>query len=680
MKKSKQFLMILVIALVFVSQIMVINAQELDSPSENVESVEIAENMEIPSEDQEVIEKEEKLLDDAEEIEIEEDEMDTSQQFELEDQVQVSGAESKADFESEDSEFTADMGRSDVVKDNSTAESASVIKVNSIYSDYLKNFNDVRWYKFEITEPGYISLEFRHGYIDSGSRYWFAELYNPNKKLINTYEIYGFETTNNFGNIGVIAGVYYVKILSGDGYSDNNYDIDIRYTASKRWEKEFNDTYLEADNITINQNFNGSLCNYNDVDWYKFNISNKGYITLTFNHEYIEYNSRFWIITLYNSNMSQINTYEILGTNTLNIFEKIGVKAGAYYIKIRSGDGQRDSDYNLKINYTASSYWETELNDSYSTANNISVNQTYYGNIKDCNDVDWYNYKIEKAGYYSLKFVHDYIENDSRYMCIEVYNSRFSLLDTYEIKGSTVSSTMKKMYLSSGKYYLKIMGYDGNYGADYNFNISQAHTHSYKTIVTKASSTSNGAVVKKCSCGVTTGKRIIYAANNISLSLTSYTYDGKIHTPSVKVKASDGTVLNSAYYTVQYASGRKSVGNYTAKIIFKGSYYKGTVTKYFVIKPATTFIKSITSRSRGFRVDWKKQSVQTSGYQIQYSKKSNFSGAVSTLTKNNSQITKTYNGLAKNTRYYIRIRTYKSVKGKIYYSAWSRSKSVVTKK
>ena len=66
MKKSKQFLMILVIALVFVSQIMVINAQELDSPSENVESVEIAENMEIPSEDQEVIEKEEKLLDDAE--------------------------------------------------------------------------------------------------------------------------------------------------------------------------------------------------------------------------------------------------------------------------------------------------------------------------------------------------------------------------------------------------------------------------------------------------------------------------------------------------------------------------------------------------------------------------------------------------------------------------------------
>ncbi|MBR2258803.1 MAG: fibronectin type III domain-containing protein [Blautia sp.] len=67
-------------------------------------------------------------------------------------------------------------------------------------------------------------------------------------------------------------------------------------------------------------------------------------------------------------------------------------------------------------------------------------------------------------------------------------------------------------------------------------------------------------------------------------------------------------------------------------------------------------------------------------YQIQYSRKKNFSSGniVSTITKN-STTSLTLTGLASGSTYYVRIRTFKKVSGKTYYSAWSAVKSAKIK-
>ena len=75
---------------------------------------------------------------------------------------------------------------------------------------------------------------------------------------------------------------------------------------------------------------------------------------------------------------------------------------------------------------------------------------------------------------------------------------------------------------------------------------------------------------------------------------------------------------------------------------------------------------------------------QTKGYQIQYSTDSKFKSGNKTVTVNkNSTTKKTISKLKAKKKYYVRIRTYKTVKvnGKSVklYSAWSKAKSGLTK-
>ncbi|MDE6413538.1 MAG: InlB B-repeat-containing protein, partial [Eubacterium sp.] len=129
-------------------------------------------------------------------------------------------------------------------------------------------------------------------------------------------------------------------------------------------------------------------------------------------------------------------------------------------------------------------------------------------------------------------------------------------------------------------------------------------THTYKTTTTKATTKKNGNVVKKCSvCGAST-KTTIYSPKTITLSKTSYVYNGKAQKPTVTVKDSKGKKIATSNYTVTYPSGRKNVGKYTVTIKFKGN-YSGTVKKTFTIKSKATTLSSVTAKSKGFTAKWK---------------------------------------------------------------------------
>jgi len=204
--------------------------------------------------------------------------------------------------------------------------------------------------------------------------------------------------------------------------------------------------------------------------------------------------------------------------------------------------------------------------------------------------------------------------------------------------------------------------------------------HTLKTATTKATLSNNGKKVTKCTvCGTVTKTETIYAAKKISLSAFTYTYDGKVKSPSVVVKDSKGKSLSSADYSITTPGGRKNVGKYTYKITLKGD-YTGTKSLSMTINPAKTYIKTLTKGSKSFKVTWKKKSAQVTGYQIQYSLKSNFSSGNKTVTvKSYKTTSKTIKNLKDKKKYYVRIRTYKTVSGKKYYSAWSAVKAVTTK-
>ena len=173
---------------------------------------------------------------------------------------------------------------------------------------------------------------------------------------------------------------------------------------------------------------------------------------------------------------------------------------------------------------------------------------------------------------------------------------------------------------------------------------------------------------------------------DVSLSKKSYPYNGKSQKPSVTVKSNQGNILkNGMDYTVSYEKGRKNVGKYKVSIKLKGN-YTGTLIKTFTIKPKATSISRMASKKKGFIVKWKKQTIQTTGYQLQYSTSSKFAKKnTKALTLKKNRITsRTVTKLKAGKKYYVRVRAYKNVKvnGKTskIYSDWSKAKKVTTRK
>lgn len=182
----------------------------------------------------------------------------------------------------------------------------------------------------------------------------------------------------------------------------------------------------------------------------------------------------------------------------------------------------------------------------------------------------------------------------------------------------------------------------------------------------------NGTVVDGGSTATST------AIASITLSKKTYTYDGKAKTPAVTVKDANGNVIASANYTVAYSNNKK-VG--TAKVTVTGTgSCTGTKSAAFKINPKKTSISKIQANSKGFKVTWKKQATQTTGYQVRYSTSSKFTNATTVKLSKNTTTSKSVSKLSANKKYYVQVRTYKTVGGKTFYSGWSSSVIVTTKR
>ena len=159
--------------------------------------------------------------------------------------------------------------------------------------------------------------------------------------------------------------------------------------------------------------------------------------------------------------------------------------------------------------------------------------------------------------------------------------------------------------------------------------------------------------------------------------ISTKAFTGKNITQSITVKYNGKTLKNGTDYTVSY-SNNKSIGTATVKITGKGS-YTGTITKTFKINPAKQEIQKLTAKSKAFFVDWAQKGSAT-GYEIQYATNSKFTSAKKVTITNNKTDTKTISKLSGKKKYYVRVRSYTTVKGTKYYGAWSALKSVTTKK
>lgn len=164
----------------------------------------------------------------------------------------------------------------------------------------------------------------------------------------------------------------------------------------------------------------------------------------------------------------------------------------------------------------------------------------------------------------------------------------------------------------------------------------------------------------------------------VTLSKTSYVYDGQAHKPTVTVTVR-GKKVTSSNYTVSYTSN-KNVGTATVKVTGKGDYkgYSGTATFKITMKKAV--ISSAKSTDQGEAVITWKKDTQADGYQLEYCTNKAFSSNVKKKSITSGKtVTLTLTGLTSGKNCYVRVRAYKKIGSRNQYGEWSTVKSFKVK-
>lgn len=95
------------------------------------------------------------------------------------------------------------------------------------------------------------------------------------------------------------------------------------------------------------------------------------------------------------------------------------------------------------------------------------------------------------------------------------------------------------------------------------------------------------------------------------------------------------------------------------------------------MKTSITKIKNVKNKKA--KINWK-ENIYCDGYVIEYSTKKNFKNSKKNIISNRYTSKKTIKGLKKNTKYYVRIRTYKKINNKRNYFTWSNTRIIKTTK
>ncbi len=269
--------------------------------------------------------------------------------------------------------------------------------------------------------------------------------------------------------------------------------------------------------------------------------------------------------------------------------------------------------------------------------------------------------------------------------------------------------------------------------------IEEPHMHSFAATVTTPTCTEQGFTTHTCSCGESyvdtyisalghnteakkvvkpTGIQLGYTVHSCSRcgekqKVDSYTAPtGKLklkHSARTNnaIKVTWNNVKAATGYQVQISTkdGKKwstcanlkaGVTSYTFKKLAAGNNYKFRVRFYITADdgknyyspwsatlnsptiPTGTTLTKLSPSSKAFTAQWKANKTVT-GYQIQYSTNSKFTGAKTVTVKSNKTLKTTVKKLSAKKVYYVRIRTYKTISKVNYFSTWSKAVKVKTK-
>ena len=240
-----------------------------------------------------------------------------------------------------------------------------------------------------------------------------------------------------------------------------------------------------AISIALNKEYSDvSVASWSGKD-YSFYLPSDGTVSLSLCNDLRDDGG--WLIELCNENNDTLIYQNHYANTSQYISGRIGLPAGQYYLSITSlniNNINWNHPFSFVVEYSASSDWETELNDTINTADTITVNKTFHGSsLRTHNDDDWYAFSIPDNGLISVSFnsYSSELEYSNSSWNIKIYNELGSeiLSESYEFGANGSSANV--IGVPAGHYYVKVKPYNCSLNLTYQFIINYQTVDSWET-------------------------------------------------------------------------------------------------------------------------------------------------------------------------------------------------------
>lgn len=334
--------------------------------------------------------------------------------------------------------------------------------------------------------------------------------------------------------------------------------------------------------------------------------------------------------------------------------------------------------------YAGDTYYETEDNDDYSSADYVPVNSTIYGVCSDNGDTDWYKFTLSSPAKVNVQFSFNRADADG-YWRVYLYkyegNGNYANLDNEMVYVYDGSYTFSSLGLPAGTYLIRVRGYNSACDRQYSVTPKCTYVSNWETEFNDDFNTADPLSMGTTRYGVCTDygdddwyKFVLNSSASVSVSITHtkasvdgywsvylYKYEGSGARSQVAYKSIYVSDANYTFPTQGFSAGTYFVkvrGNNSAC----GRQY-GVTVNYSVGKPGKFRVSSRGSNS--LKLAWNKPAGAT-GYQLQ--RKSGNSYKALATVKGTSY---THKSLTAGAGYTYRVRAYRTVGGKNYYSGWA---------
>ncbi len=367
------------------------------------------------------------------------------------------------------------MAADETTEPHNSFQTAQVIPVSEEVAGSIATYSDQDYYKVHVEENGTLYLSFRHDPVIEGqsSQYYWNVCVYGGKSLATPMLDFGItgdgKLDQKFYDFAVAEGDYYIKVTSSNRHTTLPYYTALHFSPADNWEKPDHATFPAAQELSDGVLINGSTHNKYDRDVYKFRLDDPGYITLTFNHTFLQsYDYECWTINLFNKDYQQLEQYHVKGNSPKTIYGSIGLDKNGedeyYYIQVLpySDANYTMATYQLSYNYYPANDWEKEPNNDFADAETLAVSsvltQEYYvkGCVSSFSDRDLYRFTLPASGKIAPHFDHDYVETDANCWAITLYDAAYVPLHTIPVPGRTSQLRPEAVELDAGTYYVGV--------------------------------------------------------------------------------------------------------------------------------------------------------------------------------------------------------------------------------